>query len=188
MALINITPKMTSDTTPAPYRCWASSVWSDAYPAYKAFDGDTTGLSYWHNGGTESKEGTLYFDFGKPVTITDFEIYPGNNGSYKPGIITIYGSIGDGSTTEEFEQIQSYSVSDSAYNPTKIFTITNLKAYRTYKIYVFRNDYNMSVQEIVFYQDEERVFKTLTQKIKEVILNNKYFTDNIVRFNIDKGE
>ena len=187
MALVKLNPIMTSNNTPAPYKCWASSEWSTGlFPAWKAFDGSTEASSYWHvsGSGNDVRSGYLYFDFGEPILVSNFEIYPGNEGSYIPAYVTIYGTNEDGTDDSKFELIQSYS--GGAYNPTQIFTITAPKKYRVYKIYVAKNSgYNMSVQELTFYIDNEKYKQSFKDRIKETILGNEYL-NNVVTYDIEE--
>lgn len=79
---------MTSNNTPEPLVVSAKSHWGN-YLAYKAFDGDTAGLSYWHNASGSNPIGQwIALDFGEPKSVNAIRIYPHNSG-YSPNKFTI---------------------------------------------------------------------------------------------------
>lgn len=172
MNLVNITPKMTSDNTPAPYSCYASSVWS-GYPAWKAFDGDDTGLSYWHAAQAAGRTGYLVFDFGNKTKVAAFTLYNVSHGNtYNPTVIHVYGSD-DGTT---FTLIKSFTVK-VALNKNVVFYFDEQVNYRAYKFNMTSGGSYISIQELIMYEDKDQVSYSIPIRDKtiETIKNNELF-------------
>lgn len=64
MVLINITPVMTSNTTPAPYITSAGSTYNDTRQPYYAFDEENSGTDSWVTM-NKVKDEWIQIDFGK---------------------------------------------------------------------------------------------------------------------------
>lgn len=179
MNLVNITPIMTSDNTPAPYSCYASSVWS-GYPAWKAFDGDDTYSSYWHvvSGGS----GYLVFDFGSPTSVAAFNLYNvAYAGSYDPYSIKVYGSH-DGET---FELIQAFTKGSGALTKDSIFYFDKQVTYRTYKFDMITRGSYLAIQELRMFEDTDQTIKIsnkIKDKVLKTILNNSLIQKYVIPY------
>ena len=169
MNLVNITPIMTSDNTPVPYLCYASSVW-EGYPAYKAFDGNNTGTSYWHV--SSGNSGYLVFDFGSPTNVAAFNLYNViYAGSYDPYNIKVYGSH-DGKT---FELIQEFINNNSVLTKDDIFYFDKQVTYKAYKFDMITRGSYLAIQELRMFEDTDQTIKMsniIKNKVLKTILNN----------------
>lgn len=179
MNLVNITPIMTSDNTPAPYSCYASSVWG-GYPAYKAFDGDDAYYSYWHV--SNGHFGYLVFDFSSPTNVAAFNLYNTTYaGSYDPYNIKVYGSH-DGKT---FELIQEFMNNNSTLTKDDIFYFDKQVTYRAYKFDMITRGYYLAIQELRMFEDTDQTIKisnTIKDKVLKRILNNSLIQKYVISY------
>ena len=179
MNLVNITPIMTSDNTPAPYSCYASSVW-DGYPAYKAFDGNDTGYNYWHVASGNS--GYLVFDFGSPTNVAAFNLYNVYcSSNYNPYSIKVYGSH-DGKT---FELIKEFINNNTNLTKDDIFYFDKQVTYRAYKFDMISNYVFLAIQELRMFEDTDQTIKisnTIKDKVLKTILNNSLIQKYVIPY------
>lgn len=181
MNLVNITPVMTSDNSPAPYSCYASSVWG-GYPAWKAFDGNDTGSSYWHTSSSYNY-GYLVFDFGSPTNVAAFNLYNvAYAGSYDPYSIKVYGSH-DGET---FELIQTFTKGSAALTKDTIFYFDKQVTYRAYKFDMMTYGSYLAIQELRMFEDTDQTIKwsnTIKDKVLDVIINHELIQKYVISYN-----
>ena len=83
---------MTSDTTPTPYVTDTNNVYNASYPAWKAFDSNTTNSFYWAIGSTNGPADWLTVDLGSAYDIKSMTITAGNNATYAPTGFELYAS------------------------------------------------------------------------------------------------
>ena len=83
---------MTSDTTPTPYVTDTNNVYNAGYPAWKAFDSNTTNSFYWAIGSTNGPADWLTVDLGSAYDIKSMTITAGNNATYAPTGFELYAS------------------------------------------------------------------------------------------------
>lgn len=164
----NVTPVMTSNNTPAPYKIYASS---EAYPAYRMFDEDDS--NYWHSQGEAYP--WIIIDFGRQQAITGFSIQNNAGGSaiYYPDNFTLSGS----NDNINFEDIATYKNQNfNGFGDTKEYTLDKIYSYRYYKITMNQTGYQ-ALSSIRFYCDTltSNIIKSsiLTELIK---VKDKYFT------------
>ena len=180
MNLVNITPIMTSDNTPAPYSCYASSIW-DGFPAYRAFDRDNTGYdSYWHV--YDGNSGYLVFDFGSPTNVAAFNLYNVYHpSSYDPYSIKVYGSH-DGKT---FKLIKEFINNNSTLTKDDIFYFDKQVTYKAYKFDMISNGQYLAIQELQMFEDTDQTIKisnTIKDKVLKTILNNSLFQKHCIPY------
>lgn len=185
MNLVNITPVMTSNTTPAPYRCYASSTWT-GHDAYQAFDNIDTGTSYWHVSTAGRNTGWLVFDFTFIMPIAAFSMYNTYHPSgYDPKTIKVYGSL-DGST---FTLIKSFTYTESArLNKDYRFYFDKQVKYRAYKFEVTVTGSYAALQELKMFQDLDQMYSvSLKEKVLQVIYENNAF-QHLITYSIESEE
>lgn len=160
MSLINITPTMTSNTTPNPFviNCSSyldSSDWNWGNAPYKVFDklNETYQDSFcWAR---NQNSGWIGIDFGESKNITHFEVTSRNYTNANlvtPLIYKLQGS-NDGTIFEDI--FVSERQSDWAINETRMFYIGKVAKHRYYRVVVEEHsglDF-MSLGEINFYYD-----------------------------------
>lgn len=155
MALINITPTMTSNTTPSPYVVSASSQYSEIYAPWKAFDGKTGYENTW---GTISNTpyGWIKIDFGIEKRIDAFSVTSRNytDQADAPKTMILYGSNDDSNYSQILEvnnQILWSSVE------RRLFNLPNPVSYRYYRLNCIQNNGKSNyvvIGEITLYQDD----------------------------------
>lgn len=152
MALVNITPVMTSNTTPAPYVVSASSSLetTDAY-VWNAFDGTTTGITKW-----ETVSGIIAawikIDFGSVKTIDAFSIKCKTGFTSAPKDFVLYGSndniIYESITTLSNEILWSA-------DEDRLYRLQCSVSYRYYKLNIITNNgfTSTAIRKLKFYQE-----------------------------------
>jgi cysteine-rich repeat protein len=132
-AISDMTPQMSSNTSPSPYAVYASTIYSTTYDGWKAFDHDwSTNYSRWStsNLGSYTQPEYLRFDFGsgneKMIRGLTFRPYSGQVGDF-----TILGSNDASSWTS------IYSNTHPDDDSTQTYYFPNDNAYR---YYMFRAD------------------------------------------------
>lgn len=155
MALIDITPVMTSNTTPAPYVVSVSGIYSTGYEGYKAFNGSISGIDSW---AIKGQSGWIKIDFGNTIKINGFSISAreslGNGGvSELPKSFILYGSNDD----IKYEQI--LPVSEQVMwvkKEERLFVLSNSINFRYYRITVTSNNGHIytAIGKIKFWQDD----------------------------------
>lgn len=129
----DITPIMTSNTTPSPYVVTASSQYNtDTYLPWKAFNGtNINGLDCWVTG-SSIKNGWIMIDLNVPVTINGFRItcrygYT----TCAPQDFTLEGS-NDGTDFVTLKAVRGES--QWSAGETKSYTLANNATYRYYRL------------------------------------------------------
>lgn len=158
MALIDITPVMTSNNAPSPYIVGASSIYSDTFPAWKAFSGTTIDSNdAWLASGTT---GAIILDFGVETSIKAFGIVGRSETSgystTAPKTFVLYGS--NTSSTNGFEVLYK-GTNEILWNSTesRMFRLDNTYSYRYYKLTIIENNGHAQATGLgllKFYQDD----------------------------------
>lgn len=151
MALIDITPTMTSNTTPSPYVVSGSSIHLTRN-FYNVFTSDMT--VSWHSG--SGNQHWIQLDFGNSVEVDYFSMSGAS--SHAPKEFSLYGS-NDGAIYEKI-----YSTTETnwlASIETRLFKLNTTYKYRYYKIstasnngYVAGGNPHTIIFAIRFYKDD----------------------------------
>lgn len=152
MELIDITPIMTSNTTPTPYFVSASNEYSVSNLVYKVFDNDKSTdwmgrIISW-----------LKIDFGQETQIDAFSISGVNDTTASPRSFKLYGSNDD---INFFELFSVDGESMWGMNETRHFTLNTSYHYRYYRINVLANNGHTIVSGI----KQIRLYKNMGIKI-----------------------
>jgi hypothetical protein len=151
MSFTNVTPVMTSNTSPSPYVISASSVQGISY-AYNAFNNDPA--TSWQ---TENYQlsGWLQIDFGSPKVITKYDVIANSNNDPE-------GKSPKDWTFEGSNDGISWAILDTQSNQTgwsggqkREFPISNENSYRYYRINVSSNNgniYNVNIGDIQLFE------------------------------------
>lgn len=137
LELIKISPIMTSDTTPSPYRVTRSSVWSSSSDhAWRVFDGVKTGSEdyTWISAANELNS-WICVDLGTKTKITSFKLWLGTDKNKFPENFTLQGS-NDGTNFVNIKSFTNVSSMAQASDGEIEFNLDRIAEYRYYKIYV----------------------------------------------------
>jgi hypothetical protein len=147
MAYTNVTPTLTSNSTPSPYVASASTEYAVLYEAFRAFD---QASNAWATAVGAGGIGWIKLDFGSGYskTITRYKIKTATVGR-EPKNFTFQGSNND----------SDWTVLDTQTNQTwtpgeeKTYDISNTVNYRYYKLDVTANIDGsiLEINEITFY-------------------------------------
>jgi hypothetical protein len=154
MSLVNITPVMTSNTTPSPYVVSASGIYSTDHDAWKAFDNITAGTQGWvtQNGAIT---GWLKIDFGSTTKISAISIVgDGSSGNVSPKSFLLYGSSDD-IVYEKLMECNNEIL--WLLSEERIYKLPIDVSYRYYKIIInSNNNYSnfSALNEVRFWQDD----------------------------------
>ena len=132
-----ISPIMTSDTTPSPYKVTRSSVWnSTSGYAWKIFDGVKTGSEYyaWISAANELNP-WICVDLGTKTKITSFKLWLDTGKNKFPENFTLQGS-NDGTNFTNIKSFTNVSSMTQAFDGEIEFNLSKIAEYRYYKIYV----------------------------------------------------
>lgn len=171
MALINITPVMTSNTTPAPYVASASSELvasstSTDY-AYRAFDKDLSTMPriFWHS--ALGEEQWLQLDFGSNTIISAFSI-TAHEANMAPTTFSLSGSYDN----KNFETIYfAINYKNWEKGVTRVFNLTKDYDYRYYRIDTQKgNGYGYIVLKEVNFLRE-----TKDEEIPEIVKESRLY-------------
>ena len=166
-------PCMTSDNTPSPYSCSASSNYGlnqslGSNGTFAAFDGNSNTI--WHS---ESENGNAWikFDFGKPTTIAGIILFPRKQ---YPEQLCYTGDIQGSNDDSTYTNIVSFqSLPQISGNESITHSFDSPVTYRFYKIanmrsyYLYNGGY-VSIGEIKFIKSKGDV--NMSQKFKFHIL------------------
>ena len=173
MNLQNITPKMTSDTSPAPYKVYGSSYNSVDKP-YKALDANASSTSWKWKGGAKTAWIDLWFN---EYTVVDYIDIICPTKSWYANRTCVYG------TNDRATYDLIYDTGTYGYVNTKRIKIPRSK-YKCYRLYFTgstQGDYiSTDIREIYFYKDldisdpSEQIKSIVTDTIKnhELIKNH----------------
>jgi hypothetical protein len=75
-----VSPILTSNTSPLPYDVTASSEYYGYYPAYRAFDRNLSGSSFWATNGEPNP--FIQIDLGTPTTVSGYSFVSRADGEY----------------------------------------------------------------------------------------------------------
>ncbi|PIH59771.1 discoidin domain-containing protein [Paenibacillus sp. LK1] len=165
-SIISKTPKMTSDTTPAPYIAKASSVGHIAYSAYKAFTSNygsaANEADSWLSGG---KIGWISIDLVTPQYVTDYALHVRNQMG-----TSIPSQMAKNWTFEGSNDGTNWTVLDTQVNVTgwvaaerRSFKLSKPVTYRHYRLNVTDNNGDASL-----YIGEIEIYETINQSLKTV--------------------
>lgn len=160
MALINITPVMTSNNTPTPYIVTTSSN-QTGYEGYKAFNNQNELHTDAWATGNNLATGWIQLDFSALTKINAFSIYARNwdtslNGDATecPKEFILYGS-NDGGFYEQIKQVTNQI--QWSKKEGRLYNLDFPVNYRYYKIQIISNNGKSTftaIGEIKFYQDD----------------------------------
>lgn len=164
-----LTPTMTSDTAPSPYKTSASGYNSKNYP-FLAFDKGSIDIdepTKWYVDTTGVSSHWLKIDFSTPMTINAYSIagYVMGAYNYTPKSWALEGSNNDSTWTI------LDSVTDETYsieNHKKIRELFNSATYRYYRINItksHRDSVIVGISELEFYFLEKEYIKKLVYSI-----------------------
>lgn len=182
MALTNITPVMTSNTTPSPYTASASSVYSSTYDAWKAFNETLVDSNDAWATATNSATGWIKLDFGTPTKIDAITIVMRNivteTSGVQPKTFILYGSNDDSS----FEQIMKID-NQILWNPleSRLYKLPSSAQYRYYRLNITENGGGtiIVIGELKFWQDNQALAYVTGGKASQVHTLSKNSTFNI---------
>lgn len=149
--LVDITPTMTSNTTPSGYVASASSEVSTPRQAWCAFDGISTPdqeSRRWHSG--QTMPAWLMMKFPEKHRVKAFSILNATDPHYGIGTFQLQGS-NDGSA---FTTLGTYT-NAKAWGATTIFEVANPGSYQYYRIYITTTQHTAAYAII----DEVRFFE-----------------------------
>lgn len=138
---VTVVPKMSSNTTPSPYKASASSEYAATYAAFKAFDQTSAGGvgDGWATGNgqvpTDAAPQWLRIDLASPVKITGYGIQnrlAGENAYIKKW--QLQGSNDNGTTWENLGGV--ITDNDSAFGKVRNFQVSLSKAYSSYRLLI----------------------------------------------------
>lgn len=135
--LTKISPIMTSDTTPSPYKVTRSSVWSNPTDhAWRIFDGVKTGSEdyTWISANGELHP-WICIDLGTPTKMTLFKLWLDIAKNKFPEDFTLQGS-NDGTNFTNIKSFTNVSSMPQSSDGEVEFKLDNVAEYRYYKIYV----------------------------------------------------
>lgn len=135
--LTKISPIMTSDTTPSPYKVTRSSVWSSAADnAWRIFDGVKTGSEdyTWISAANELHP-WICVDLGTKTKIASFKLWLDTGKNKFPEDFTLQGS-NDGTNFTNIKSFTNVSSMAQASDGEIEFNLDRIAEYRYYKIYV----------------------------------------------------
>ena len=135
--LTKISPIMTSDTTPNPYKVTRSSVWSSkTNHAWRVFDGVKTDNEYyaWISVANELNP-WICVDLGTKTKVTSFKLWLDTGKNKFPEDFTLQGS-NDGTNFINIKSFTNVSLMTQASDGEIKFNLDRIAEYRYYKIYV----------------------------------------------------
>lgn len=161
MNLVNITPIMTSDTTPEPYSCSSSTG-----NVYKAFDNNSR--TYWSSN-AHATSASIIFNFGEITPIYCITAVGSNNSSSGADInkIIVYG-LNDDNEWILIKELKS-NISSTNNSTVHTFYLDEQVTYKSYKFDIITNNGTgryMRLSEIKMYQDTDQI--TFKNKIKKL--------------------
>lgn len=150
MALVNITPVMTSSTTPSPYVVTGSSALDATKSAWYALDGSAT--TWWHSASGVAQ--WLKIDFGSSKKVDAISITSNATNTSAPKNFILYGS-NDDITYEKILECNNEMFWTSG-GETRLYKLPNSVAYRYYKLTTSAdNGYGyIVINELKFWQDD----------------------------------
>lgn len=139
ISAVNAIPKMTSNTTPSGI-AKASVIYSSSNDAWKAFDGSTSG--YWGTTRVDSNPAWISYTFAAPIIISAYKITPQSNPR---------GWRFEGSNNEiDWDVLDT----QDSWSGVQYYQFNNLKAYKTYRLYVTKSATNayVEIKELEMYE------------------------------------
>ena len=143
-----ITPAMTSNNGPSPFRVLYSSVYSASYDAYMAFDRNIN--SFWHsNSGLPQWIG---IDLGSPKVINKYKIARRTYADHIPYDWLFQGSK-DGSQWVTLHSVTNATYGADYWNPS-FYTFSLDTSYQYYRLYVTRTSSTyVNISEILLVEN-----------------------------------
>lgn len=137
---MDVTPKMTSNTTPTPYVASASSVYGNEarYYAYRAFNGTSVDANdAWLSAGIATPQ-YIMLDFGTPTTVDTVTmlINNPNASTVAPKDFTVQGS----NNGTDFTIIKAFSETSWTSNVLKTLQLGASVTYRYFKVNITSNN------------------------------------------------
>jgi hypothetical protein len=152
MALIDITPVMTSNTTPTPYVVTASSVYGAGYEEYRAFN-NVLGTDKWVT--NASVTGWIKLDFGSEKQIDAFSVYSAL-ATNAPKTFILYGSLDDINYEQIIKIDSQLTWGTATVAEGRLYRLDNSVSFRYYRLNIIENNgyTNSAIAEIKFWQDD----------------------------------
>lgn len=173
--LVDITPRMTSDTTPAPYKIITSSYYGAGFEGWRAFDGveHTTSDKGWCTTSMSSNqtyEPYIMVDFGDKINLSEIWLGAYGYNSYHATKVTISYSQDDITFVEvgEYNLSYDYNNGNSIYEKIKFNNVINARFLKIQVDSWYNNGSYTGFSEIKIFENKEVNFL-----IKE---NNNYYT------------
>lgn len=176
-SLVDITPTMTSNTTPSPYVVTGSAPYYADNPAYLAFNNGATTSSF-----LTVPAGWVQLDFKSSQKVSHFLLQAPSSGdmTIMPKDFTLYGS-NDGSS---YVELKSYSnESKWSLNEKRVYNLEGVYNYRYYKFKIINNNGSVNysaineirfllkkVEKVVCIKYEPTYFINIQGLIEETIL------------------
>lgn len=156
----DVTPIMTSNTTPSPYKVTVSNIWDSNYEGYLAFNGAKANDKYWCTASGNNTNQYITIDLANQTAITDFiittPVTANINSSSSPKNFTLKGS-NDGIS---FNNIKSFTnVSNWSSGVENHFTLDGVANYRYYQLFIESTNGGtyVAICEIRYYFNTEYV-------------------------------
>lgn len=184
--LVNVTPVMTSNTTPAPYVVSSSDYNSTTQYIWNAFNNDgNTGSNFWHS--TTGQGHWVKIDFGSVIKINAFSIMSYPLITSAPKSFILYGS-NDNITYEKIIEFNN-EILWSAYE-VRLFKLLSSVLFRYYRINFFAdNGYNAIVlSELKFWQDDGAIEYVTNRKASRLTSLPMNSTSNLSQRQNDERE
>lgn len=151
MALIDITPVMTSNTTPSPYVASSSDANTTGQAAWNAFTNNGRLNTFWHS--TAGSGHWIKIDFGSIIKIDAFSIMCNPTETSAPKIFILYGSNDNLSYEKIIECNNEMTWFDYEI---RLYKLPHSVSFRYYRLNITAdNGYNYTViNELKYWQDD----------------------------------
>jgi hypothetical protein len=162
LPISDVTPKMTSNTSPIPYVVSSDSIFSSTYLAFNAFDKDST--SYWMS--NKISTGWIKIDFGSTEKITKYSMQvPNVNQLRFPTSWTLEGSNTGLFSGEQIILDTKTNQPGWGISEIRTYSINTPGLYRYYRINISAiqgtgtGSYNPAISDLTFYQEVASSFQ-----------------------------
>ena len=166
MALVNITPVMTSNTTPSPYTISQSSYYSTGNLGWRAFDGTFSGNADAWVGASGTTTGWVQIDFSVQTKIDAISLMTRNytNAPIEMLKDAILLGSNDGTTFQSILYINSQTNWKSS--ESRLFELSIPVSFRYYRLQINTNNGGgiLSLGELYFWQDDGESYLITNKK------------------------
>lgn len=153
MAIINVTPVMTSNTSPSPYVASSSTNYSSSYLPYNAFNRVIEREGWCSASNTPS--GWIGLDFKEPTSISGFSI---SIGEYRTEVAPKDFELMGSNNGSDFVTIEIFTgVTGWSFRETRFFDLNKVCEYQQYRLKINTNNgyHYSSIAELSFYIDTD---------------------------------